>query len=104
MTQARVVTQTRDFLQIGPIQVRHSTAARDWVCGTCGSKLVTRYYADRLWWRTECAQNSAHDDQKFVHKSTWEYLEHREYMDTAQAREVFEHLPAELQAAIQAAE
>jgi len=96
------VTQSRDFITIGPIQVRHSTACRDWVCGTCGSRLVTRYYADRLWWRTECAANSAHDDQKFIHKSTQEYIEHRELMDAAQAQDVFEHLPAELQAAIAA--
>jgi len=98
------VTQSRDYLTIRDIQVRHSTACRDWVCGTCGSKLVTRYYADRLWWRTECAAMSAHDDQKFVHHSTWEYLQHRDYFDAAEAREILNHLPAELQAAIQAAE
>ena len=98
------MTQSRDFLQIGPIQVRHSTAARDWVCGTCGGSLVTRFYDAAPHWRTVCAQDESHDDQKFVHKSTWEYLEHRQYMDAAQAKEVFAHLPTELQAAIVAAE
>ncbi len=102
MPRTHAVTQTRDYVIIRDIPVRHATAVRDWVCGTCGSKLVTRYYADRLWWRTECAANSAHDDQAFVHYSTWEYLKHRDYMDAAQARDVFEHLPPELQAAIAA--
>ena len=102
------MTQSRDYLTIRDVQVRHSTAARDWVCGTCGGKLVTRYYATHRWdsqrWRTVCADDETHDDQAFVHYSTWEYMEHRDHMDAAQAQDVFKHLPAELQAAIQAAE
>ena len=98
------MTQSHDYLTIGTIRVRHTTAARDWVCGTCGGKLVTRYYADRLWWRTECAAHSYHDDQQFIHQSTYEYLQHRDHFDAAEAREVLEHLPAELQAAILTAE
>ena len=98
------MTQSRDFITIGPIQVRHSTAVRDWVCGTCGGPLATRFYETSPRWRTVCARNESHDSQKFVHKSTWEYLEHRQYMDAAQARDVFAHLPAKLQAAIVAAE
>ena len=97
------MTQARDHLTIGIIRIRHSTAVRDWLC-PCGSKLVTRFYDDAPHWRTVCAANPGHDDQEFVHQSTYEYLEHREYMDAAQAQDVFTHLPPELQAAIQTAE
>lgn len=98
------MTQSRDFLQIGPIAVRHSTAARDWMCGTCGGRLVTRFYETAPNWRTVCTRDASHDDQKFIHKSTAEYIEHREAMNAALAEDVFAHLPSELQAAIQAAE
>jgi hypothetical protein len=98
------VTQSRDFIQIGPIKVRHSTAARDWLCGTCGGKLATRWHDVAPNWRTVCTKDGAHDDQSFIHQSTYEYIEHRELMNAAQAKDVFAHLPAELQAAIRAAE
>ena len=98
------MTQDRDYLTVRDIQVRHSTACRDWVCGICGGMLVTRFSDELPHWRTVCFQDAAHDDQKFVHHSTWEYLQHRDYFDAAEAREVLEHLPAELQAAILTAE
>ena len=97
------MTQSHDHLAIGPIRVRHSTAIRDWMC-PCGSRLVTHFFKEAPHWRTACAINATHDDQQFVHQSTYEYLEHREYMDAAQAQDVFTHLPDELQAAIEAAE
>jgi hypothetical protein len=96
------MTQTRDHLTIGVIRVRHSTAVRDWIC-TCGSKLVTRFFEDAPHWRTVCAADPTHDDQSFIHQSTYEYLQHRDAMDTAQAQDIFKHLPSELQAAILAA-
>lgn len=97
------MTQTRDHLTIGTNRVRHSTAVRDWIC-PCGSKLALRFFADAPHWRTVCAADSTHDDQAFIHQSTYEYLQHRDQLDAAQAQDVFKHLPAGLQAAIKAAE
>ena len=96
------MTQSRDFIQIGPIQVRHSTAVRDWICGACGGKLATRFFDVAPNWRTVCTRDASHDDQAFIHKSTAEYLEHREGMNAALAEDVFNHLPPELQAVIAA--
>ena len=96
------MNQDRDFITIGTVRVRHATACRDWVCGTCGGTLVTRFYQDAPHWRTVCSQDELHDSQQFIHQSTWEYLKHREFMDAAQAREVLEHLPPELQEAMAA--
>ena len=96
------MNQSRDFITIRDIPVRHSTAARDWVCGTCGSRLVTRYSDTAPHWRTVCAGDESHDSQQFIHQSTMEYLEHREAMNAAMAEDVFKHLPPELQAAIAA--
>jgi len=78
--------------------VRHSTAARDWVCGECGSRVVTRHTG--AGWRTVCFDHPEHDDQTFVHKHHWAYLDAWRQMDTIKASEVFDHLPTELQAAI----
>ena len=96
------MNQDRDFITIGTIRVRHSTAVRDWVCGKCGSRLKTIFVEDAPHWLTVCAWDNAHHPDHFIHKSTAEYLKHREFMDAAQAREVLEHLPAELQAAMAA--
>lgn len=87
-----------DFITIRGERVRHMTAQRDWRCGICGSKLVTRWAPEG--WRTVCAASPEHDDQEFVHQSTWEYIEHRRLTEAAQAEDVFHHLPPELQAAI----
>lgn len=96
------MNQSRDFVTIRDISVRHSTAVRDWVCGTCGGRLVTRFCETAPHWRTVCGVDASHDDQKFIHKSTVEYIEHREAMNAALAEDVFKHLPADLQAAIAA--
>ena len=94
------MTQDRDGLTIKGRHVLHSTACRDWLCGTCGSKLVTRWFEDAPNWRTVCTADDHHDPDEFVHGSTWAYLEARQQMDAMKGREVFAHLPDELQAAI----
>jgi hypothetical protein len=94
---------TRDHITIGVIRVRHSTAVRDWIC-PCGGRLATRFFEDAPHWRTVCVADPTHDDQEFIHQSSYEYLQHRAHMDAAQAKDVFAHLPPELQAAILATE
>jgi hypothetical protein len=102
------MTQDRDFVSVRGIAVRHTTAARDWVCGECGSRLVTRYIHDsdptQSGWRTICHNEPKHSSDNFVHKNSWAYIEHRKLKEAAQAQDVFSHLPAELQAAIEGTE
>jgi hypothetical protein len=78
----------------------HATVRRDWVCSTCGSNLATRWYEDAPHWRTVCARDDSHSPDGFVHKTTWQYLQHRDLMEAAQTQDVFAHLPPEMQAAI----
>ena len=91
----------RDFISVRGQAIRHTTARRDWVCGVCGSNLATRWFMDAPNWRTICVNDPSHDPDKFVHKDSWAYMEHRRLTEAAQANDVFDHLPAELQAAIQ---
>ena len=91
----------RDFISIRGQAIRHATARRDWVCGTCGSALTTRWFADAPNWRTICINDPSHDCDAFVHKNAWAWIEHRRLTEAAQAEDVFNHLPAELQAQIQ---
>ena len=88
----------RDFISVRGRAIRHTTAARDWVCGVCGSRLVTRFMIDG--WATMCANDDEHDPDKFVHKQSWAHMEHRRLTEAAQAQDVLDHLPLELQAAI----
>ena len=88
----------RDFISVRGQAIRHTTAVRDWVCGECGSRLVTKFLPDG--WRTICSRDFEHDPDKFVHKQSWAWMEHRRLTETAQAKDVFDHLPAELQASI----
>jgi hypothetical protein len=97
-------TSDRDYIVIKDKPYLHTTVQRDWVCGTCGSALKGTWNDEAPHWRTVCANDASHDPDSFVHKSTWEYLEHRHMMNAAQARDVFEHLPKELQEAILATE
>jgi len=90
----------REYISVRGIAIRHTTAVRDWLCGECGSRLVTRWVADAPHWRTVCSDNADHDSEKFVHQSSWAYIEHRRQREAAQAQDVFTHLPDELQAAI----
>jgi len=83
--------------------IPHNTACRDWVCGSCGGRLVTRWFEEAPHWRTLCFHDSNHEADSFVHQGTWAYLEARRMMDGIKAREIFKHLPPEVQAAIEAA-
>ena len=94
------MNQSRDFVSVRGQAIRHTTATRDWVCGTCGGRLVTRWFEDAPHWRTLCFTAPEHSQDKFVHKQSWAYIEHRRHMEAAQAQDVFDHLPPELQAAI----
>lgn len=78
------------------ITVSHDTADRDYRCGECGSRLVTRYVDGQ--WLTMCARDSSHEG--IVHKAKWAAQQQRELQQQEVAREVMAHLPAELQAAI----
>jgi len=94
----------RDYIRIRENDVLHATARRDWVCGACGSRLITIWREDAPHWHTVCAKNADHEPDSFVHKGTWEYLEHHRLTEAAQAEDVLAHLPADLQAAILATE
>ena len=90
----------RDCVYVKGQPIRHSTAMRDWLCGTCGGNLTTHWFDEPPNWRTVCANDATHDPDKFVHQSTWAYLEARRKLDADRAHEIFGHLPPELQAAI----
>jgi len=103
MGSRNTVIYDRDYTHIKGKAVRHTTAARDWVCGACGSRLVTHFYPDAPHWRTVCHQDEGHDPDEFVHQSTWAYVEGQRLLEAEQAKEVFAHLPLELQTAISTA-
>jgi hypothetical protein len=90
--------QSRDGVLIHGQRIPHDTLARTWVCGTCGCRLVTRY---NYGWETVCSADPHHNPEKFLHRSAWAYVEARQQMADAQARDILTHLPADLQAAIQ---
>ena len=90
----------RDYTYIRGKPYHHSVVRRDWVCSTCGGGLATRWYETAPHWRTVCAKDEDHEVDGFVHKTTWQYLQHRDLVEAAQAQDVFTHLPPELQAAI----
>ena len=94
------MTNDRDGVVIRGEYRLHSTLRRDWVCGTCGSRLVTRWFTDAPHWHTVCANDVGHPADDFVHGKTWAYREYKRMVEAAQAQEVFAHLPPELQAAI----
>ena len=80
--------------------VLHSVARTSWVCGICGSRLVTRFCDESPHWRTVCAKNPQHHPDQFVHQSRWAYIEAQQRMDAMIADDVLVHLPPELQTAI----
>ena len=95
------MTSDRDFIVVRGKRIRHTTAARDWVCGVCGGRLVTRWFHEEPHWRTVCwAMPTKHSSDEFILKSTWAYREHRRMAEAAQAKDVFDHLPAEVRAQI----
>ena len=89
--------QTRDAVTIRNRAIPHRTACRDYVCGTCGSALVTRAAP----WRTVCAEDEAHPISEFVTKMAWRTEEARLALEDDRARMIFQHLPSDLRAAIQ---
>lgn len=91
---------SRDYVQIKDRTVLHSTARRNWVCGTCGGKLTTRFCKAAPHWQTVCIADPDHDPDAFIHGSTWEYLEAKRQAESIEASEVFAYLPKELQEAI----
>jgi hypothetical protein len=92
------MNQNNNHATIRGHAILHSTLRRDWVCGTCGSPLVTKWTGEG--WRTLCAADASHDDQRFIHSGTWTYLESKRAMATARAADVFAHLPPQMQAGI----
>ena len=90
----------RDHVYVKGVAILHITACRDWVCGQCGSRLVTYWFDDAPNWRTVCVGDATHGADGFVHRSTWAYMEHRRLTGEARAEDVFANLPPELQAAI----
>lgn len=77
-------------------RVMHSTACRDYLCGQCGGPLVTKCVGGN--WQTLCTRDAEHDG--IVKKMTWLARQQQALADQAEARDVFAHLPAELQEAI----
>lgn len=94
------INQSRYHVHVRGLAILHTTAVRDWCCGECGSNLVTRWFMEPPNWRTVCANDPAHEPDEFIHQTTWAYLEHNATKDAAQAQDVFDHLPPEMQAAI----
>ena len=93
------MTYDRDFTYIGAVKVRHTTAARDYVCG-CGANLITRWFPDDPHWRTVCTANPDHPADEFLHKTTHAYREISETERAEEARAVLRSLPEQLQVAI----
>ena len=89
--------QDRYGLVIRGKHVEHRIAESSWRCGICGSRLVTRWFEESPNWRTLCYQDRVHDSQKFIHATSSAYHEGRKRLESMQARDVFRHLPAELQ-------
>ena len=86
-----------DYVSIRGQGIRHSTAARDWLCGVCGSGLVTKWDGG---WVTVCANDASHPADEFIHRHSVAYLEHKALLDAAIAQDVLDHLPDALKEAI----
>jgi len=98
------VTHDRDYTWVKGVAHLHSTLRTRWVCGECGSQLTTRWYDDDPNWRTVCMGDADHHPDGFVTSATYAYHEAQRQLDSHKALDVFENLPAELQAAIRANE
>ena len=84
--------------------ILHSTLRRDFVCGECGSRLITKLHMNeesrRCEWRTVCAADPEHSPSGFIHTNQAARREAERLTESLRAREVFRHLPQELQEAI----
>lgn len=71
----------RDYVYIRGQPIRHTTAERDWRCGACESKLVTRPYPNdaerRIEWRTVCSRDESHSTDGFIHQHALQQRRHR---------------------------
>lgn len=90
--------QSHSTVTIRGRNILHSTACRDYVCGVCGNRLTTVFVDG---WQTVCTADRAHSPDEFVTSATWEYCKAEKVLLAEQGREIFAHLPAELQAAIE---
>ena len=91
---------THDYVFVRGEPIWHSVAQRDWVCGECGSRLLTRWFDSKPNWRTVCTGDADHLPDAFIHKGTWAYRQAQTVLETEQAQDVLAHLPTELRAAI----
>jgi len=71
-------TYDRDYIYIRDRPILHTTARRDWVCGTCESPLKG-IWQDSLM-ITVCARDASHPVDGFIHQSALERRVHRELM------------------------
>ena len=92
--------QTRNYVYINGHQVLHATVCRDYVCGVCGSRIVSRWFADKPHWRSVCSLDPTHGTESFVTRSSLARREAQSALNQDRANEVFNHLPAALKAAI----
>lgn len=90
----------RDYTTVKGKPRLHTTLQRDWVCGTCGGRLVLRWFEEAPNWRTVCFDNPTHEPDGFVHSSSWAYREDRQRMEAMTADHIFKQLPDELQESI----
>lgn len=74
-----MITHDRDYVYINGIPVLHTTAVRDWVCGVCESRLITKPYPNeaerRMEWRTVCSNDESHDF--FIHHTKLHERQHK---------------------------
>lgn len=56
--------QDRDYVYIRNRAVPHNKASRDWRCGVCESKLVTKHGENG--WETVCANDPSHSPDSFI--------------------------------------
>jgi ribosomal protein L37AE/L43A len=88
------MTQPRYGAEIRGQIIPHDTLERLWVCGECGSRLVTRYVEGT--WVTQCAGHPEHSDQGFIHWKSHNYLMAARAERDARAGDVLAHLPEAL--------
>lgn len=81
-----------DGQRIGNRLILHTALCRDYLCGECGGRLVTRFFLDKPNWRTVCANNPSH--KAIIHSGAYE----RQRADAILIRDA---LPEELKAVLQ---
>lgn len=87
---------SHDYVEINGKPILHSTARRDYVCGNCGSRLVTLFLDGE--WKTVCSVDMKHSP--FVTDREWQALTTKQMIRAEVGREVFANLPDELKKSI----